>query len=211
MKKILLTMITVTSLGLVSKAQTYGFNQGDVILEGAIHASSTDNKNTEIRKTDFSLTPKVGYFVSDKAAVGIQVMYLQSKNTNYSGSNDTYSKQNGVGAGIFGRYYFLEPGARLKLYGEAMVGYTSLGGETGNGTTTIKSDKTNTIGADLGLGANFFLTPKIAIGYQFANILGFNTTKLDVDGAKAQNNFYLNLNSFENFFSTGQFSLTFKL
>lgn len=204
-------MITVAGLGLASKAQTFGFQQGDVILEGAVQVSSTDNKGTEVRKSDFALTPKVGYFVTDKFAAGLQVGYNQSKTTNYSGSQDTYNKTNAAGVALFGRYYFLEAGSRFKMYGEADLGYAVSGGENSNGTTTIKHTKTNTIGFNGGVGANFFLTPKIAIGYQFSDIIGFNSAKQDVDGAKAQTNFYANLNSFNNFFSTGKFSLTFKL
>lgn len=211
MKKILLTMITVACFGVASKAQTFGFKQGDVMLEGAVNVSSNDNKNTEMRKTSFGLTPKVGYFLSDKAAIGVQLMYNESKNTNYSGTNDTYTKSTAVGGAIFGRYYFLEVGSRFKAYGEADLGYASQGGESSNGTTTTKLDKTNMFGLNAGVGANFFLTEKIAIGYQFADIIGFSSSKVDVSGAKASNNFYANLNSFDNFFSTGSFSLTFKL
>lgn len=211
MKKILLTMIAVTSIGLVTKAQTFGFKKGDVILEGALSVNSSDNKNTEMKQSSFALSPKAGYFISDKAAVGVRLTYSENKTTNYSGTNDIYDKTNTMGAGIFGRYYFLEAGSRFKVYGEADLGYASAGGESSNGTTTVKDDKTNSFGINGGVGANFFLTEKIAIGYEFANIIGYNSSKVDVSGAKASNNFYANLNSFGNFFSTGQFSLTFKL
>ena len=116
-----------------------------------------------------------------------------------------------MGVGVFARYYFLEVGPRFKAYGEAGLGYRSNGGEINDGTTTTKFDKTNTIGINGGLGANFFLTDNIAIGYQFADVIGFSTTKATTSGAKASNNFNVNLNSFSNFFNTGQFSLTFKL
>ena len=116
-----------------------------------------------------------------------------------------------MGVGLFARYYFLEIGSRLKAYGEAGLGFKNAGGETNNGTTTVKFDKTNTIGINGGVGANFFLTDNIAIGYQFADVIGFSTTKANTSGAKASNNFNVNLNSFSNFFNSGQFSLTFKL
>lgn len=211
MKKILLTMIAVASLGLVTKAQTFGFKKGDVMLEGAFSVNSSDNKNSETKQNSFALSPKVGFFVSDKAAFGVRFTYSENKNTNYSGSNDSYTKSNSVGGGIFGRYYFLEAGSRFKVYGEGDLGYTSAGGETSLGSTTVKLDKTNSFGFNGGIGANFFLTEKVAIGYQFADIIGYSSSKVDANGAKASNNFYVNLNSFGNFFNTGQFSLTFKL
>lgn len=204
-------MTAVMGLALGSKAQNFGFQKGDGLLEGAIGVSSTDNQSTEVKVNSFSLSPKVGYFVSNKTAIGVKLGYNQTKTTNYSGSNEIYSQNNGLGIGVFARYYLLEVGSRFKAYGEAGLGYTSAGGENNNGTTTVKLDKTNTIGINGGIGANFFLTDNIAIGYQFADVIGFSTTKATTSGAKASNNFNVNLNSFSNFFNTGQFSLTFKL
>lgn len=204
-------MTAVIGFAFGSKAQNFGFQKGDALLEGAIGISSTDNQNTERKITSFSLTPKVGFFISDKTAIGVQLSYNQSKNTNYSGTEETYTLNNGIGAGLFARYYLLEIGSRFKAYGEALLGYGSLGGKTNDGISTVKLDKSNTIGINGGVGANYFLTPNIAIGYQFADIIGFSTTKANTSGAKASNNFLVNLNSFNNFFNSGQFSLTFKL
>ena len=204
-------MIAVMGLAFGSKAQNFGFTKGDGLLEGAIGVSSTDFKSTEQKSTSITLSPKVGYFITNKTAIGAKFSYNHGKNTSYSGANEMYSLTNSIGVGVFARYYFLEIGPRFKAYGEAGLGYNSAGGENNNGIITVKSDRTNTIGINGGVGANFFLTDNIAIGYQFANVFGFSTAKANTSGAKATNDFYLNLNSFGNFFSTGQFSLTFKL
>lgn len=211
MKKIVLSLIAISGFAFASKAQNFGFQKGDVILEGSVGASVNDNKGSETKSTNLSFSPKAGYFLSDKFAVGIAPGYAESKQTNYSGSTDTYTKTNTTSVEIFGRYYFLEAGKRFKVYSELDLGYSTAGGETSNGTTTIKNDKTNSIGANAGIGANFFVTNKIAVGYQFTNVLGYQTSKVDRSGAKPVNSFYVNLNNFGNFFSTGQFSLTFKL
>ncbi len=211
MKKIVLSLIAMIGFAYASNAQNFGFHKGDVILEGTVGGSSHDNKNTETKTSQFNLQPKAGYFVSDKFVVGIAPGYGQSKTTNYSGSQDSYSKTNSLGVDLFGRYYFLEAGARFKFYSELDLGYSSTGGETSSGNITIKMNKTNTIGIHGGVGANYFVTNKIALGYQFSNIIGYSTSKVDTNGAKATNDFYVNLNNFSNFFSSGQFSLTFKL
>ena len=211
MKKIVLLLTAFMGLAFGSKAQTFGFQKGDGLLEGAIGISSTDHKSTQQKNSSFSLSPKVGYFITNKTAIGAQVSFNRSKNTNYSGTNEAYSLTNSVGVGVFARYYFLEIGSRFKTYGEAGLGYSSAGGENNNGTTSVKFDRTNTIGINGGVGANYFLTDNIAIGYKFADVIGFSTTKASTSGAKATNNFNVNLNSFSNFFNTGQFSLTFKL
>lgn len=211
MKKFVLSVIAVAGIAFASQAQSFGFEKGSLILEGYVGASSSDNKNTETRQTSFTLGPSLGYFVTDKFAVGIKPGFHQSKSTNYSGTNDTFTKSNTYGAAIYGRYYFLELGNRFKTYTELDLGYATSGNETGNGTTTVKSDRTNTIGVNAGLGANFFITKRIAIGYQFTDLINYSSTKVNNSSAKPVSSFDLNLNSFDNFFSTGQFSLTFKL
>ena len=204
-------MAIVTGMASAASAQSFGFQKGDGFLEGAIGISSTDNQSTEKKVSSFSLSPKAGYFISNKTAVGLRIGFNQTKNTNYGGSNETYNMTNSLGAGIFVRHYLLEVGSRLKAYGEAGLGFSSDGGEVNNGSSTVKFDKTNTIGVNAGIGANYFLTDNIAIGYQFADLIGFSTTKANTSGAKASNNFNVNLNSFSNFFNSGQFSLTFRL
>lgn len=210
MKKLLLTLTVVAGLTFVTKAQEFDFQKEDFIVEGAIGVHTSDNKNTSEKSSGFVIAPKFGYFVSDKVAVGLGLSVGQNKDTDYSGATDTYEKENSFGINAFGRYYFLEVGSRFKVYGEAAVGYNNISGEESNGTDVTKFDKINGFGANAGIGANFFLTPTIAIGYQFADVIGFNTAKADVDGAKANNNFYANINSFDNFFSSGKFSLTFR-
>lgn len=210
MKKLLLTLTAVAGLTFATKAQEFGFQKQDFIVEGAIGVNTNNDKNNSKKTSEFVFAPKFGYFVSDKVAVGLGISYGQEKDTDYSGDKDTYTKSNVFGIGAFARYYFLEVGSRFKVYGEAGVGYANDGGEVYNGTDTEKDDKTNAFGVNAGVGANFFLTERIAIGYQFADVIGFNSVKADVDGAKAVNGFHANLNSFDNFFSSGKFSLTFK-
>lgn len=208
MKKILLTLTAVAAFTFATKAQQFGFEKGNFLVEGAIQVGTEDDKNISEKSSSFLIAPKAGYFVTDKIAVGVQLGFGQTKETDYSGASDVYTKENAFGVGAFGRYYFLEVGSRFKAYSELGVGYTTT--KVGLTETDDKGLKNNGFGVNGGIGANFFLTEKIALGYQFANVIGFNNSKVDVDGAKASNEFYVNLNSFENFFNSGQFSLTFK-
>ena len=68
-------MTAVMGLALGLKAQNFGFQKGDGLLEGAIGISSTDNQSTQKKVTSFSLTPKVGIFITNKTAIGAQVSY----------------------------------------------------------------------------------------------------------------------------------------
>lgn len=211
MKKILLTLTAVAGLTFASQAQEFGFKKSDVIIEGNLSGSSRDDKNNEEKKSYFSFNPSVGYFLTDKAAVGVNLSVGNNKSTDYSGTSDTYVKKNTLGVGAYGRYYFLELGERFKTYGQVSAGYYQTSGETNNGTTTTDDIKTKGFGAGAGLGINYFVTPKIAINFGLTNLVSFSSTKADVDGAKSTNSFSANINSFNNFFDTASFGLTFKL
>ncbi|NGM64411.1 outer membrane beta-barrel protein [Sphingobacterium sp. SGR-19] len=210
MKKLLLTLTAVAGLTVASKAQEFGFQKTDFIVEGFINSSNANDKQEEEKVSKFNFNPKFGYFVSDKIAVGLELAVGNTKTTDYSGENDVYEKGNNFGIGAFGRYYFLEVGSRFKTYAELGAGYNQVGGEFNNGTETTELDKTKGFGVNAGVGANYFLTNNIAVGFSFGNVVAFNSSKVDVDGAKAQNEFTTNINVFDNFFNTAHFGLTFK-
>lgn len=206
MKKIFLSA-AVLAVGFTATAQegNYGFNEGDVILEGSLGYNSEDNTESEIKRSEFTFTPKAGYFINDKFALGLQLGFGTDKVENYR--NDTEDKINTIGFGVFGRYYFAELGQRFKVYSELGVGYTSYKDELRVGpiTTSVKGDG---FGINAGLGFNYFVTPKIAINFALADIIGYNTYK--PENSEATNNFHLNVNNFNNFFDSARFGLTFK-
>lgn len=182
------------------EVSSYGFEEGNIIIEGSLGLKSTNDKNTETKKNGFVITPKVGYFISDDLAFGAQIGY-ESNKTEISGTD--VSDTSTLAAGVFARYYFLELGQRFKTYTEFGVGFGTIKNNIGTKTTD------NSIGAGLSLGMNYFLTENIAISFGLADILSFNSYK--ADGGKADSQFNANINLFENFFTTAQFGLTFKL
>lgn len=208
MKKVLLTLTAVAGLTFASQAQEYGFSQGNIIVEGNLGLSTSDNKNSEIKETEFNFTPKAGYFFTDKIAAGINLHIGSSTEDRYG--IDSKEKSNSFGAGLFGRYYFLELGSRFKTYAELNADYHNAKSELTIAGTTTDNPATNSFGVNGGVGINYFLTDKIAVNFALSNIIGFNTSKVDVDGAKSSNSFGLNLNQYNNFFDAATFGLTFK-
>lgn len=208
MKKVLLTFAAVAGLTFASQAQEYGFNTGNVIVEGNLGLSTTNNKNTEVKTTDFNFTPKVGYFFTDKIAAGINLHAGINVDDNYG--VDTKQTDNTLGAGLFGRYYFLELGSRFKTYAEVNADYFNAKSKDTDSNGTTEHPATNTFAVGGGIGANYFLTDKIAVNFALSNVIGFNTSKVDTDGAEAVNNFGLNVNQYNNFFDAVTFGLTFK-
>lgn len=210
MKKLLFAAALV-AFGFTANAQeeqTFGFAEGDVIVEGNLGFNSENDKNTEIETSAFEFNPKVGYFLSDDLAVGVQLMLDTDKETD--GMADTETKTTTFGAGVFARYYFLDLGKRFKTYGEFGVGFDSAKTEVEVPGVDVDDFKTNGIEAGLGLGLNYFVKENIAINFALTDVLSFRSDKADVDGAEAVTSFNGNLNVFNNFFQTAQFGLTWK-
>src|SRR5690606_31714249 len=208
MKKVLLTLTGVAGLAFAAQAQEYGFNKGNVMVEGNLVVSTTANKNSEVKTTEFDFTPKVGYFLTDKLAAAINLH--AGVNVEDAYGDDEKEKANTLGVGLFGRYYFLEVGSRFKTYAEVNADYQNAKSEYTSAGTTTENPAVNTFGIGGGIGANYFLTDKIAVNFALSNIIDFNTSKVDADGAEAINSFGLNVNQYNNFFEAATFGLTFK-
>lgn len=103
---------------------------------------------------NMSLSPKLGYFIMDRWAVGAQVgLNVYSP----EGTNDT---QTSWSVGPFTRYYFAsnEVDSLLRngaFFGEGSVGFGGDNSSTGNSTN----------GAELGIGAGYayFITPNVGL------------------------------------------------
>src|SRR5690606_9812479 len=219
MKKIVLSLaVLVTGVAAQAQEKTYGFSEGYILLEGSLRANTQDDKTEMVKISTFNFTPKAGYFVTDKFAVGLGLNIGSEKEENYTDVNADRRtvKGNNFGFEVFGRYYIVDLN-RFQPYAELGVGYNSLGGEitrydeATSTTITTDLDKTNRFGVNATLGFNYFVTPKIAINFALSDLIGFNSQKTDVSGAKATTDFHANINNFNNFFDTATFGLTFKL
>lgn len=201
MKKLILSAAAVLAFGFANaqEAKTFGFGEGNIIVEGNLGFNSTNDKNTDTKTSSFSFNPKAGYFISDDLAIGIELGIGSAKEE----TGGVEAKENNFGAGAFARYYFLELGERFKTYGEFGLGFDSYKEEFGGNEI-----KTSGFGAGLGLGMNYFVTENIAINFVLSDILSYSSIK--PDGGEAINEFNGNINVFDNFFTTAQFGLTFK-
>lgn len=212
MKKIFLALTAVLGLAFTTSAQDYGFQKGNFLVEGSLQVTSQNNSDVKQKESSFGVQPKVGYFLSDKFALGVDFLIGTSRRNSDSLSSD-WRRQKGseFAVGVFGRYYFLEVGSRFKTY-------TTVGGKYQQSRMTAYDNPdfndievgVNAFLASAGIGANFFLTEDIAINYVFSDVLSYTTQKQDVPNAKSASHFGMNLNVFNNFFETSRFGLTFK-
>lgn len=222
MKKVLLTAVAVFAFGFANaqeEAKSFGFSKGNIIVEGQISFSSNKETNSflgvkedETKTNEISFSPKAGYFISDKLALGVELNVFSGKETTTDFTvvpNDVNEvKVNGFGAGVFARYYFLDLGQRFKTYAEAGLGFAS----AKNVTNSVETSKANGLGFGIDLGMNYFLTDKVAISFGLADVLSYNSSKTDFvgGGQTKENGFDGNLNVFSNFFDTPTFGLTYK-
>lgn len=219
MKKIVLSVAAVFAFGFanaqvqttqeVQATKSYGFEKGDIVVEGALQFGSTNNKNTDAKTSEFKFSPKAGLFLSDKAMVGVQ-LGIGSQKAELANPSYQETKFNSFEVGVFARYYFLELGERFTTYGEVGVAYETAKNETTTQLGTTKGNDINTIGAGLSLGMNYFLTPSIAVSFTLADVLSYGTSKEDAPGQKAETQFNGNINVFNNIFDTPTIGLMYK-
>ncbi|MDR2222988.1 MAG: porin family protein [Flavobacteriaceae bacterium] len=210
MKKLVLSLVAVAAFGYAANAQekekgAYNFEQGNIIVEGAFTISDKTTKpegsGDEIKTTNFNFNPKAAYFLNDKFAVGVELGFGKEQEEGVSVHyNTTY-------AGAFARYYFLELGKRFKTYGEVGLGYK----ESKERNVAIAEKQTG-IKAGVTVGMNYFVTPKLAIGFNLGDIFAYENYNVKEGDTKTKNVSETNakINVFNNFFDTAKFSLTYK-
>lgn len=200
MKKIVLSLAAVLAFGLTAQAQdnpTYGFKQSDLFVEGNFGFNSTNDKNLDVKTSNFNFNPKVGYMLNDKFAVGASFQ-VGNDVTKVAGTKT--EKNNSFYGGVFGRYNFLELSNRFHTYAEVGVGYAQ--------TKDINGYKEKGISTGLDLGFDYFLTSNVALTFTLANVISYESMK--GDGKEAVNEFNANINVFDNFFDSAKFGLIYK-
>lgn len=108
-------------------------------------------KSTDV-KASYNITPAVGYFVTDKFAVGVLGSFGETATTKTSN------------VGVFGRCNYLTIGKNCQLFSQLNLTANS---ETEAGVEV----KATTI--NLGLGANYFITKKLALTTTVADLINY--------------------------------------
>lgn len=192
MKKFLM-MVALAVTTLSANAQVY--------IGGGVSFHSTKPQSYEgvdvDTKTSVAILPEIGYKLEDNLSIGIGLGYSHTKNG--------YTKYDAFSIEPYIRYTFAKWN-NVSFFGEGGFGYehTKNAVEKENGNTKVEtSTKENTwyIGVRPGIAVditdNFTFLTKI--GW-----LGYQSSKLDVDKAKASSDFGLDLSG-ENI----QFSLVY--
>lgn len=173
MKKTALLLVLALTT-LFTNAQ---FKKADKFVEGSASYSKAEGSDAV-----YNLQPTVGYFTSDKLAFGIfgQIGKDQGRET--------------TGFGAFGRYYVLNVGQNLKTYSQLTVGNTSIE-EAGINTSTF--------GIDLGLGVNYFISKRLALSLDVANLMTWTSQE-------SNSEFSIGWNGVTNPFSVTKFGVLYR-
>ncbi|MEC4005557.1 outer membrane beta-barrel protein [Flavobacterium sp. SUN052] len=203
MKNVILTVAAIFAFGFANaqekkESKEFGFSEGNVLVEGNLGFNSTNDKNTKEKTNSFEFNPKVGYFLSDKFAVGVQLGFGSDKAETNGADTD---KNSNLNVGVFGRYYFLDLGQRFKTYAE-------LGVNSNSGKTGLAEAKYTGLGVNAGLGINYFVSKSFAINFGLTDVLSYASNKYK--GGETVSAFTGNVNVFNNFFDTAKFGLTYK-
>lgn len=151
MKKVILLAIAMIAAVTFTNAQT-NFKKSDKFLEGTVSYS----KSTGTDAT-YGLQPTFGYFLTDRFAVGASANF---------GKDGAGVKTTGFGA--FGRCYVLNIGQNLKTFSQLTVGGT---------TTNDAGVKTTGFGVNLGLGVNYFVSSKLALSLNVADLMNYTSVE----------------------------------
>ena len=190
-KTFLLLIFCVTITVSFSQNTKNGFFKGNAFVGGSLGFSS--EKDGETKKTTIDFSPKIGFFITNNLAIGMDLGYGQNKTitTSIVGENKTI-----LTVGAFGKYYF-NPSNQFSLFGNLGFDYNST-------NDLIAKYKTN--GFDIGLspGVSYFLSNNFVLEASIGKI-GFVSTKPDVKEAVSKSTFDFNLN-----ISTITFGLSYK-
>ncbi|WP_158961075.1 outer membrane beta-barrel protein [Myroides fluvii] len=212
MKKLVLSLAAVAAFGFTANAQekekpTFGFQEGNIMIEGSFQISDKvikdSNSGLKDKTTHYTFNPKVGYFLSDKVAVGASLGFGKGLLESDVLPVDVTGTK--LYAGAFARYYFLELGSRFKTYAEVGVGYQE------NKVSDAKYKETG-LAAGIDLGFNYFVTEKLAVTFALGNVFSYSNYDAKQNGNKIESvsSTEANLNVFNNFFDNATFGLVYK-
>jgi opacity protein-like surface antigen len=186
MKKIILTVAAVFALTFANAQDAKestggaGFSNGDLYLTGTAGFSS--EKTGDLKNDGFTLSPGLGYFVTDNVAIEGQINFESAKTDN--GVSEV--KSNGFGLAV-GAKYFWTPASQFSLSLGANVSYMSTKIDNGIGDATTKE-----IGFNIPLGMNYFVSDDWALTTSWGGF-GYSSNDNGGDGADKTTGFNLGL------------------
>lgn len=201
MKKIILTVAAVFALTFANAQDTKestggpGFANGDLYLTGTAGFSS--EKEGDAKVDGFTLSPGLGYFISDNIAIEGQLSFMSGKDDDGAG-NELKTSGFGIAAGA---KYFWTPASQFSLSIGANISYMSTKFDDGSPDDYNEKE----IGFNIPLGMNYFVSNDWALTAQWGGF-GYSSNDNGGNGNDKTTGFNLGLD-----LSTINFGLLYKL
>jgi hypothetical protein len=172
--KFILGALSLMFITLTSNAQ---FNKTEKFVEGTVSYSKATGA---VRQ--YSINPSFGYFLTKRFAVGV----------NAGIGEDASTKKTVLGA--FGRCYIMNIGDKLNIFSQLSVS---------SNKSEIGKTKTTTTNSNLGIGANYFVSKKLALTTSLAGLV-------DYSEVHSKSTFSVGFNGISNPLTTTQFGVLYK-
>jgi hypothetical protein len=207
--KLLLTlMVLFTFVGLEVSGQVGKglFLGGSLGLEtgGGKRTTKIGSVSTEVdvpKVTNFSITPRVGYFFTDNIGAGLILSYGSGNEVDKGDKAKTITRSTSrFSVGIFGRYAKRLWSSDFYFAGDLAFGFGVTNGsvkeERNNVTTTVDDPTRTTISIDLTPSILYFPAPKIGLEAGLGSLVSFSTTSASLKSDNSEvtesyNNFRL--------------------
>ena len=185
-------MVTLCGTSVFAFAQDFG----KALVTGSFgyHTTKTEGNspnpnNSDYKLTTFHVSPKIGFFISPKVAVGFSAgletrSTLQNRAAPVNGQFDYYittDKTHSYDAGPFVRIY-QAIGSRAAFFGQAAA-YYSYGKSKYEGETNFISTSTSK-GGGVSIAPGFVFFPSSLIGLEFTmGNIGYSRTKTEYENS----------------------------
>ena len=136
-------------LGLAVSTLSFGQKKTDKFVSGTVsYTKATDVEGV------YKVTPTIGYYLTDKVSVGV---------FGEIGKNATEETTN---VGVFGRCDFMSIGKGLTIFSQV---------DLASNSTKVSDVKVNSVSANLGLGANYSISSKLALTMHVASLVSYES------------------------------------
>jgi len=185
-KKLFLFSVLVLSVFTITaqeKEAEKGFAVKDIYISGTLNYRNFSESNTSSESTVLSVSPSLGYFVSEHIALELGL----TVGTNENFGNFGNSEASTFGVEVGGKYFFT-PNNRFSFTAGANIFYR----RTSNESSGVEQPSINSYGFEIAPGLNYFISKKFALTTSIG-MLSYTNSKSEQDGANAFNTFDINL------------------
>ena len=161
MKKVIIACVVMIATVLAGNAQVFVGGGLGFDFEGG--KSSYGGTSTDLPKTTtIGFMPKVGYYLNDDFAIGLEAGFFNSTEKKTSGSQDVKNSLTGWGVGAFARYNLVGTD-KLSLLLEGAISVGGMKNKYTYGSTTSNGDPLTTFGIGVLPVISYSLTDRLSI------------------------------------------------